>query len=358
MSITADELTQYGRSSIDLYLRNNPIDSINPERPLLKKLMDERKECGAGKQYLVSQVRKGNDSNFQDFYGSDSVDYNRKDTLDQSKYEYTNFHDGYSMHEDDFIRNGITIGDGPGKQATASEKETITNLFDENNETLREGCEESLDLCLHTQVATAMTALVPKIGSNPLSGLGTMVPFLATGTYAAISRTNGYWQNFFKSDLTVANDGAATDIIIRMREAWRACTKYGGKPNCILVGSNFLDQYIDYMLRHYGRVNYTAAGTKAVEGAEGSVTYNGVPLMWDPTFDTLSDATIDNTVDWKDRCYFLNTKFLKMKPIKNQWMVSRVPPRTYNKYEYYWALTSRFYLVNTRPTAHAVLALA
>lgn len=355
MSITAAELTQYGRSSIDLYMKNNPIDSVNPERPLLKKLMEKKKETPAGKQYKIYQVRKGNDSNFQDFYGSEQVNYNRKDTLEQSQHEYNNFHDGFSLHEDDFIRNGVEIKDGPGKQATGSEKTTITNLFDENNETLREGFEESLDVCLHVSQGVNASALVSNITSSPLLGLGDMVPYSASGSYAGISRTNGYWQNYYASDLSTGSSG---NILTRMRAAWRSATKYGGRPDFILCGSTFLDAYIDHMLTQYGRVNYTPTGTKGIEGAEDGVYYNKVPLIWDPTFDTLSDNTIDNTVDWKKRCYFLNTRFLGLEPIKGQWMVSRTPPRVYNKYEYYWGLTARTYLTNKRPTAHAAMALA
>ncbi len=361
MAISSAELTQYGRSSIDLYMKNDPIDSVNPDRPLLKKLMEKKKETLGGKQYLVKQVRKGNDSNFQSFYGSETVSYNRKDTLNQAKYEYTNFHDGFTLHEDDFIRNGVEITEGgPGKKATAMEKATVTNLFKENNETLRQGFEESLDIVTHTTSTTDLSTVIgnmPATGST-VGGLSEMIaldPNPGSGaTYGTILRANAYWQNYAQTGVV----GTTNALETAMREMWRSCVKYGGRPDCIFVGSTFLDAYIDYMLSAYGRVNYGTQSTKGVEGAEGAVTYQGVPLVWDPTFDYLSDNSIENTTDWKKRCYFINTKHMSLMPIKGQHMVPRNPPRVYNKYEYYFGTTTRFYLVNDRLTAHGVISIA
>ena len=363
MPVTAAELTAYGKSSIDLYLKNDPIDAINAERPLLKCLMDKKKETTSGKEYLVVQVRKGNDSNFQGFYGSDTVTYNRKDTLEQAKFDYSNFHDGFTLHEDDFIRNGVVVTEGgPGKQATSSEKETITNLLKEQIETLRLGFEESMDTTVHATSTTDLTAMIPGMDATG-SGVGGLSEAItldadANVAYGTLNRlSNTWWRNHAAVDLTTT--AVTGNIETRMREAWRACTKYGGRPDKILVGAAFFDQYTDYMLKTYGQVNYAPVALKGVEGGEGGVYYQGVPLTWDPTFEALDDNSIETgSYSWTKRCYFINTKFLQLRPIKGQDMVSRTPPRVYNKYEYYWALTTRFYLFNSRPTAHAVLWIA
>lgn len=355
MAVTADELARYGKHAIDLYLKNDPIDAVNAERPFLKALMAKKQETTSGKNQLVVQIRRGNDSNFQDFYGSEDVTYNRKDTIEQASYDYANFHDGFSLHEDDFIRNGVTITEGgPGKKATASEKETITNMFKEHLETLRMGFEESLDVVLHAGYGVDISAFVGNVSSNPVYGLADMVALDPTsGTYAGIARSNTYWRNHIATDVD-ATVGTG-NIEAKMRAAWRACTKYGGRPDLILVGSTFYDAYVNYMLTTYGQVNYAPVAGKSIEGAEGQVTYQGVPLTWDPTFDTLLTSLGGTTYDWDKRCYFINTKHMKLMPIKGQHMVSRTPPRVYNKYEYYWALTTRFYLVNTKPRAHALI---
>ena len=129
MPVTAAELAQYGKSSIDLYMKNDPIDAVNAERPLLKCLMDKKKATTSGKQYLVTQVRKGNDSKFQGFYGSDAVTYNRKDTLAEAQSDNSNFTHCLTPHEDAFLRNGVTVTDrSPGTQSTGPQKPTIHKL--------------------------------------------------------------------------------------------------------------------------------------------------------------------------------------------------------------------------------------
>ena len=346
MPISAAELTQAGKTAIDLYMKNKPMDSINPERPFLKMLMGGKVEASGSKQYLKQQVRKANDHNFQSFYGSDSVTYNRKDTMEQAYHSYYSFHDGFSLHEDDFIHNGITIGDGPGKQATADEKVNLTNLLTENSETLRLGCEEQMNIAV----------MEGSSGSYAVPGLDNMVPIDPTsGSYAGIARTNTYWRSNVQTGLTTTSTTGTIES--GMRTAWRACVKFGGRPDKIFVGESFLDGFINFMLHTYGRVNYGPVSTKSIEGAAGQIFYEGVEMVWDPTMDD-TILTDNDTQDWEKRCYFINSKEMKLRPIKKQWMVPRNPPRVYNKYEYYWGLTSRYYLTAGRPSTHAVCTIA
>jgi hypothetical protein len=366
MPVTAAELTKIGKHSIDVYMKNKPIDAVNAERPFLQKLMKKRKDAPGGKQYMYCQVRKANDSNFQSFYGSETVTYNRKDTIEQAFYEYDSFHDGFTLHEDDFIRNGVSISDGPSAKATQSERETITNMFEEHNETLREGFEESLDYVLHAGFDDDITAVVPQLAAtgSGVYGLEDMLPANATlraaNTYGGIAMTNAYWQNHANDTAMVATAGDANNILTRMRQAWRDCTKYGGRPDFIMCGSTFFDAYVDYMMETFGQVNYSPIAKKGIEGGEGEVYYMGVPIIWDPTIDAMDDNNLgdDATVAWKKRVYFINCKYMQLRPIKGQHMVPRQPPRVYNKYEYYWGVTTRFYLANTKPNAHAVLHVA
>jgi hypothetical protein len=92
-------------------------------------------------------------------------------------------------------------------------------------------------------------------------------------------------------------------------------------------------------------------------GISTGLYFKGVELIWDPVFDLLD--TLDTpTILWADRCYFLNMRFIKLRPIKGHWMVSRRPPRVYDRYVHYWALTSKAALTTRKRNAHAVLALA
>ena len=59
MSITSAQLAEVGKASLDLYLRNNPIDQVAMQRPLLKHLQTKKKSFAGAREHVVEQVRKG-----------------------------------------------------------------------------------------------------------------------------------------------------------------------------------------------------------------------------------------------------------------------------------------------------------
>ena len=50
MSITAAELAQVGKAGLDFYLKNNPIDMVDMQRPLLKHLSAKKKPFAGAKE--------------------------------------------------------------------------------------------------------------------------------------------------------------------------------------------------------------------------------------------------------------------------------------------------------------------
>ena len=88
-----------------------------------------------------------------------------------------------------------------------------------------------------------------------------------------------------------------------------------------------------------------------------SMSFHGVPITWSPEFAEL-DARFGPATPWEKRAYFLNTDTIKLRPIEGQDMVTRKPPRAYDRYEYYWGITWRGALTMNRANANAVLAVA
>jgi len=178
----------------------------------------------------------------------------------------------------------------------------------------------------------------------------------ASATVGTLNQqTYTWWRNY--ADIGISTSTAG-NLVDRMEIAWRECTRYGGsKPDFILCGADFLDAYrndaSDTVNR---RLNTTGRGNTAVDASVDGVYFKGVELIWDPVFDTL-DTLDAPSVDWTKRCYFLNTKHIKLRPIKSHWMVPRKPPRVYDRYVHYWALTSKAALTTNKRNAHAVLSL-
>ena len=351
MPFNAEQLAYAGRAAIDFFMKNDPIDQINIERPLIKKLTEGKDPYVGGLQYVVEQLRYSNDSNFQSYFGDSQVTYNRKRTLQQAKYTWGAFHDGFGLNEDELAQNGITMTDDKQATPTDSEKVQLTNLFKENMETLKLGFQENFDVMLHldgTQSATDIAGLDLLIATDPTAStvIGTLN-----------QNTNTWWRNYADMDISTATAG---NLVDRMEIAWRACTRVGGQPpDFILVGSDFLDAYRRDAGLTINREIVNGGNTKGGVSLDAGTTktyFKSVELVWDPVMDIL-DAIDSPTFSWTKRCYFINTKFIKLRPIKGHWMVARKPPRVYDRYVHYWALTSKAALTTGKRNAHAVLSI-
>lgn len=354
MPFTSEEIATAGKTSLDFYMKNNPIDQIAIERPLLRKLNEKKKTFPGGKQYAVEQLRKSYGSNFQWFNGSKVVTYNKRKNIEQAQFPWRSAHDGFALDEDRLIQNGITIIEGKTKTASGAEVLQLTNLLEEENEALRLGFEEKFDQQLHLDGTADADSLVG------LDALVSLTP--AVGTVGGINAaTDPYWRNHAATGLTTTT---TTGTILDLMEiGHRACIRNGGMPDFYLAGSAFIDGFRNFMLKTYGRINYGGVEQKKIEGGgghnEGTRTglyFHNVEFIWDPVFAEL-DAAYAPVIPWEKRFYMLNMRHLSLRPVDGQDMITRKPPRAYDKYEYYWGLTWRGALCTNRRNAQAVFSL-
>lgn len=352
MPFNAEQISYAGKSAIDFIVRKKPEDLYNTTRPLLKWLRANQKSFPGAKQYINEKLRISNDSNFQWFGPDGLVTYNRKRTLDEANFEWRSAHDGFGLSEEELLQNFISMTDDRDSTPTTSEKHQFINLMTENTETLFLGFNESFDYDLHldgTASTDSLIGLDAIIATNP-----------TTGTMGGINRAtsgNEYWRNHFSLDIA-STAGVLTQ---QMEVLWRTCTRVGGfAPNFILVGSKFYDAYrieakseIDRQIVGTGLQN----GGVALDPSITKMFFKGVELIWSPVFDDL-EANLSATPAWDKRCYFLNSRFLKLRPAKGQDMIVRRPPRSYDRYTHYWGLTWRGGMTTNRPGSMAVLSIA
>ncbi|MGH8259251.1 MAG: phage major capsid protein, partial [Steroidobacteraceae bacterium] len=324
MSFNSEQLAYAGVAAINYFLKNDPIDQVNVERPLIKRLTAEQQAYAGGLQYVVEQLRFSNDSNFQSYFGDQQVTYNRKRTLMQAKYTWGAFHDGFGLNEDELTQNGIQMTDDKDAVPTDAERVQITNLFKENMDTLKLGFQENFDYMLHRDGTQSATNI---------PGLDFLVSTAGTGVVGGIDSTaNTWWQNS-----TTTGVAAGATLVTAMEQAWRQCIRVGGSPpNFIPAGSAFIDAYrtsADTTINRQiiigskdGNKNPTTMDASIGAGIETGLFFKGVPVEWDPVMDELE--TMDApAISLAKRCYFLNTRFIKLRPIKGHWMVARKPPR-------------------------------
>ena len=352
MPFTTQEITDAGKVGIDYFLKNKPVDQIDVERPWLKALQKTKTSAPGSKQYIVEQLRYRYQSNFQWFNGSQVLTYNRRQSIEQAQYPWRSAHDGFALDEDRLIQNGISIDDdGPGGQADKAEVIQLTNLLKEQTEILRLGFQEKFSQACTIDGTQSVDAITGR------DALVSLTP--TTGTVGGLNRADAdkvYWRNYAQTGLTsTTTTGTVLDYL---EIAWRACVRNGGRPNHIEAGSDFIDGFRNFMVKSYGRVDYEGVGIfKNVQGGTDNLSFHGVAIEWNPEFDDL-DALYAPGTTWKKRCYINNMNHIKLRPIQGQDMLTRKPPRAYDKYEWYWGLTWRGAMTMNRSNAHAVVALS
>lgn len=348
MAFTSEQLSYAGKAAMDHIMRQSPQDIYNTDRPLLKALQKAQKTFPGAKQYVVEKLRNTNDSNFQWFGPDGEVSYNRKRTLTEASFAWGSAHDGFALTEEELLQNFITVTDNKNAAPTTDEKRQFVNLITENTETLKLGFTEKFDYQLHldgTQDAESIPGLDALISTTP-----------TVGTVGGINRaTVAAWRNNAETAISIATAG---NLVKRMEVNWRACTRVGGsKPNLILAGSKFIDAYRDDLIATQQRNVQANIGGAQMDGSVDALYFKGVPIVWDPVMDDLQ-AALAPAVAWDKRCYFLNTRFLNLRPAEGQDMVTRNPPRVYNRYTHYWGLTWRGAFTTKHPASMAVLAIS
>lgn len=348
MPFTAEQLSYAGKAAMDFEIKQKPEDLYNIDRPLLKALRSSQKEFPGASQFVIEKLRTTNDSNFGWFGPDGEVSFNRKRTLDQASFGWGSAHDGFALTEEELLQNYISVTDDKNAAPTTSERHQFVNLIQENTETLKLGFAEKFDYDLHldgTQSPDAIPGLDLLVSTTP-----------TTGTVGGINRaTQPLWRNYAKTGIASTAGVLSAELEI----AHRSCKLRGGMaPNLYLAGSKFIDAY-RAELRATQQI-HIQAGSNGVGGMDASIdnlSFKGVPIVWDPVLDELQAAT-NAAVAWDKRLYMLNTKTIRLRPAKGQDMVTRNPPRVYNRFTHYWGVTWRGAMTIVRPSANAIISIA
>lgn len=349
MPISAPDLAELAKISLDEYLRNIPVDQIATERPLLKKLMAGRKQFLGAKQNVVENIRKEHGSNFNWSYGETPVSFNKRNTTEVASFPWRRASDGLYLDHDRLFGAGIKVREGARGEfkLEQNEKVQLLNLLDEQMESLKEGFMKKLDLELHRSGAASTDAI---------AGLDTLISIApTTGTVGGLNRASAlYWRNY--ADTAIASTGAGV-LAQRMELAWRKCIKNGGSPDFILAGGKFIDAYRQYAITVTNQAE--AGSAKRLDAGVGTgvntgLYFKGIEILWDPQFEEM-DALEAPVSEWEKRCYFLNSKFLKY---RDDDMDIVTPVRPHNTLAMYAMVNLRCALSLSRSNAMAVLTIA
>lgn len=341
MPFTAAQLVTGANYSLSTYQKKDPIDQINFQHKTLDWLMRHKEDSTFGNGSFKEPLYTANGANFQTYFGADQVTYNERDPAVWTDFTYGNFHDGFWFDEDRLLAAGITLSDSADAAPTRAEKDALINLLQQSYRGLKDGIQENL---------AYETLRDGSQSTKSVAGLASLVdPSPATGTVGGINAANyEYWRNHANMTFTAAN------VISEMEEMWVACTRYGGMlPDFIVCGRAFYDNYVTYAAAAVQRHQAVQGrGGATMDPTVDAVNFHGVPLVWDPTFEALD--TLLSTSTQTKTCYFLNSKAIKLRPVKGNWMVDRKPERLPDRYVHYFAKTGKYGFTTNKRRALAV----
>lgn len=351
MPVSTDALARASKMALDANLKSQPIDQIAIERPFLAALRKGVKSFPGALEYITEKARKAYDSNFQWFSGADEVTYNARDPLEWLKFKWSSAHDGFYITEDDATRNGIILTDDKSAVATGAEEMQLVNMLTEYNTDLRLGFDQSFDFQLHldgTQDVDAIMGLDGLISLNPSVGV---VGGLDRATYT-------WWRNYAQTGI----DGTTgATLLAALETMWRACTRNGGQPDLILMGDDFYDAFAAAAQGPNGIIQRFVTDKMANNGnfdpSYRELSFKGVRITRDLVFADL-DAALAPAIRWQKRCYFIQSSTLKLRPAQGHDMLSRKPPRVYNRYVHYQALTWKGGIVLNRSNGNGVASIS
>lgn len=354
MIITPAMLAKGSNYQLELYSKAEPVDQITKDKPFLNWLIANKQETSGGNYFFREKVRIANDSNYQNYQGDDQVGYNRRDTIRWTSWAWSNFHDGFGLNEDELAANGITMTDDvDGVEVTDAGTFQLHNLLKENHDALKLGVQEQFNeemLLDGTQDPKAAQGLDFIVSTTP-----------SVGTVGGIAASSTYWRNHVNLNISTADPEA---FLAQLEITWRACITVGKTiPDAIFVGSKFYDALkAAARATHSSQVTIRTGngqpGLQSYELATGDLYFNNVKVVWDPTFDELEAKYGPHTYPWDKRAYFLSSKAFKLRPLRGHWMVNRKPDRMYDRYVYYFAMTSKYRLTTNKRQCMAVLSIA
>ncbi len=350
MAFTAAELENIANAALDFHYKTPQVRSQTlQDKPLLKAMMGAETSFPGGKENITVRVKGVYTTTIQGFEHNDTVSYANPANIKEATYPWKLIHSGLEVTMHELLKDGISIADTSTFDGEVKhdqrEKTALANLLEDKVEDLMEGTDRGMNQMFWLD-GTQDAKQAPGIQSFILDD-----PTTATVVGGIDQSTSAWWRNRALTGVSAINAGtpANANIVNALQVEWRQLRRYGGRPNLVLCGSDFLEA-LEKELRAMGTL--TDSGWRTQKNTDASIAdvyFKGVKFEYDPTLDDLS---------LEKYCYVLDTKHIHPKAIEGESMKRHNPARPETKYVFYRALTWVGGLVCDQRNCHGVYAIA
>jgi len=348
MPFTAKEIENVAQAVLDYHMNTPEVRSQTlQDKPLLRALREKEKTFPGGKEEITVRVKGEYDTTIQGFEHDDTVTYRNPANLKTARYPWKLIHSGieFTMHE--MIKAGISIVDsttGSGEvRHSENEKIVLVDLLKDKIEDMTEGTDRGMNRMFWqdgSQDAKEVPGITSFVHDDPT------VPALVGGIDQSV---HTWWQN--RADTSINFNPASPDdlvIVKKLKSEWRQLRRYGGRPNLVLCGSDFLEALEDELL---SKGQYTMEGWSHRRNTEASIadiSFKGVRFEYDPTLDDMAKSKY---------CYVLDTRHIYPMVVQGENGKDHKPSRPEDKYVFYRARTWVGGLVCDQRNAQGVYAI-
>lgn len=349
MPFSAQELENAANAVIQFHYNTPQVRSQSiQDKPLLEAMTNAEKTFPGGKDEITFAVKGTYTTTIQGFSDSDTVSYTNPSNIKRGRAPWKLIHAGLEITMHELLKAGISIDEGSdgdldrAKRHSNSEKVVLADMLKDKVEDLMEGTDRGMN-SMYWKDGTQDSKQVPGIRSFVLDD-----PTTATVVLGIDQSANTWWRN--RASLALSTASAAAQVVVqKLQKEWRQLRRYGGRPNLVLCGSDFLD-WMEQELRSKG--NYTMEGwtaKKSMDASLADISFKGVNFQYDPTLDDDGKAKY---------CYVLDTRHIYPMVIEGESMKKHSPERPANQYLFYRALTWVGGLVCDQRNAQGVYSIA
>ena len=347
MAFTTQELENIANAAIDFHMQRGRVKSQSlQDKPLLAAMEGKMKTFPGGKENLTVRVKGVYTTTIQGFEHDDTVTYANPANIKTASYPWKLIHSGISFTMHELLKDGISISDSAtGKgESNHSDREltALANLLQDKIEDMQEGTDRGMN-SMFWRDGTQSSKVVPGLTSFILDN-----PASVTTVGGIDQSTNTWWRNRANVAINLGTSVSDLAVVNTLQTEFRQLRRYGGRPNLILAGSDFLAR-LESELRSKGNFTETGFARGTIDLSTADLAFKGVAVQYDPTLDDLSKSKY---------AYVLDTSTIYPMVVEGENMKRHNPARPENKYVFYRAMTWVGGLVCTQRNANGVYAFA
>lgn len=330
------------------YVKGATLAQTTQDKPLLDWLKSNKKTFASGNLQISEPVQitfMSDTAGFvQGFSEDDSINFAQASNIQRAVYNWKEVISSLIITWTELLKDGISIFDDAkggrkaqhGDVAVSRITGLLENRMDDFGESWMRGTNSMFwaDGSQDAKQVPGILSILPDVSATGVTG------GLNRATYPS-------WRH--RVNLTLAPNGANSDMIKFYNSELLQLRRYGGRPNKALCGSAHLDALrLELFAKGYF-TNEGYQGDKATDLGMGGIHISGMgKFEYDPTLDSLNRSKY---------CYILDPRRIKQRPMEQEENKVLSPERPYQYLVFLHSVKWTGGLAATQLNCHGVYAI-